>query len=301
MDLQRLCQTAQALVAKTKGILAADESSNTIRKRLAAVGVESTEESRRKWRSLLFSTATLGSYASGVILFDETIRQRADDGRSFVELLNFAGVIPGIKVDRGIQPLAQSPAEVASEGLDGLRERLLEYAGFGARFSKWRAVIRIAPGLPTAACISVNAHALGRFAALSQECGLVPIVEPEVLVDGDHSIERCFEASEATLRRVYQELYEQGVCLEGTLLKPSMVLSGKAAASRAPAAEVAAQTLRCFKRCVPAAVPGLVFLSGGQTDAEATGNLDAINKLGRIQGAPWELSFSFGRGRGRSR
>jgi fructose-bisphosphate aldolase, class I len=296
MDPLKLAQTASALVARGEGILAADESNKTIEKRLAEVGVESTEDNRRAWRELMFSTPGLGRYISGAILFDETIRQRASASKTMVELLNAEGILAGIKVDKGTVPLAGSEAELVTEGLDGLRARFDAYVGLGARFSKWRAVIKIGPGLPSRYCIHVNAHTLARFAALSQASGLVPIVEPEVLMDGGHDIGRCFEATEAMLHRLFVELFEQHVLLEGSLLKCSMVLSGKSAPSRAPAEEVAGETLRCLRRSVPAAVPGIVFLSGGQGDEEATVNLDAINQLARARGAPWQLGFSYGRG-----
>ena len=289
-----LATTAQAMVAPGKGILAADESTGTITKRLDSIGVASHEDNRRQWRQLLFTSADIGSWISGVILYDETIRQSTQDGRPFVRVLNDAGVIPGIKVDLGAKPLAGSRNEMVTEGLDGLRERLDEYRGLGARFTKWRAVITIGDDIPTNYCVHVNAHALGRYAALSQEAGLVPIVEPEVLMDGSHSIERCFQVTEATLERVFAELYSQRVSLEGMVLKPNMVLSGKDAANRARPDEVAEQTIRCFLRTVPAAVPGIAFLSGGQSDEEATVNLDAINR--RAQGLPWQLTFSYGRG-----
>ncbi|MEE9284596.1 MAG: class I fructose-bisphosphate aldolase [Dehalococcoidia bacterium] len=294
MSVQDLATTAQALVAKGKGILAADESTGTIEKRLKSVNVASTEESRRAWRQLLFTAPGIGQFISGVILFDETIRRRADNGTSLVEVLTSQGVIPGIKVDKGAKALAGSPQEMMTEGLDGLRERLAEYRELGAKFTKWRGVITIGSGIPTPYCIDVNAHALARFAALSQEAGLVPIVEPEVLMDGDHDIDRCFEATEATLHGVFAELIEQGVGLEGMLLKPNMVLSGKDAAQRAGPEEVADATIRCLRRSVPSAVPGVVFLSGGQSDDEATVNLDALNR--RAGDAPWQLSFSYGRG-----
>ena len=297
MNADQLAATARALVAPRKGILAADESTPTIQKRLASINVPSTAETRRDWRELLFTCPGIGETVSGVILFDETLRQEASDGRRLAEVLSSQGVLPGIKVDTGAKALAGSPDEKLTEGLDGLRDRLHEYRELGARFTKWRAVITIGPGLPSRYCIDVNAHALARFAALSQEAGLVPIVEPEVLMDGDHSIARCFEVTEATQRRVFEELAAQGVSLEGMLLKPNMVLSGKDAAVRADAAGVAAATLGCFRRTVPAAMPGVVFLSGGQGDEEATVNLDAINRLAQAQGgAPWQLSYSYGRG-----
>ena len=291
-----LAQTARALVALGKGILAADESTSTIKRRFESIGVANTEDNRRAYRELLFRTAEAAPYISGVILYDETIRQKAVDGTPLVKLLTDQGIHPGIKVDIGAKPLAGSPNEVVTEGLDGLRERLAEYKQLGAVFAKWRAVITIGQGIPTGYCIEANAHALARYASLVQEAGLVPIVEPEVLMDGDHSIERCEEVTTRTLRVVYRELASAHVVLEGTLLKPNMVLSGKDAKQRAPADEVAHRTVDVFKRTVPAAVPGIVFLSGGQSDDEATVNLDAINRYAAKAGAPWELSFSYGRG-----
>ncbi len=296
MDTRKLADTAQALVAPGKGILAADESSSTIKRRFDSIDAESTEENRRDYRELLFRTPDVEEYISGVILYDETIRQKGADGTPLVKVLADRGIIPGIKVDGGGKDLAGSPEEKITEGLDGLRERVEEYAELGARFTKWRAIITIGDGIPTDYCIKANAHALARFAALSQEGGLVPIVEPEVLMDGDHDIERCFEVTETTLREVYYQLGQQGVNLEGSLLKPNMVLSGKDAANRADADEVGRQTVACFRRTIPAAVPGIVFLSGGQGDDEATANLDAINRRAAEAGAPWELSFSYGRG-----
>jgi fructose-bisphosphate aldolase, class I len=291
-----LKETAQAMVAPGKGILAADESTGTITKRFASIGVESTETNRRDYRELLFRSEGFAEYVSGVILFDETIRQKGADGTPLIELLQDRGVIPGIKVDKGAKPLAGCPGETVTEGLDGLRDRLTEYRGIGARFTKWRAVIRIGDGIPSRTCIETNAHALARYAALSQEAGLVPIVEPEVLMDGDHSIERCFRVTEATLREVFHQLGHQRVWLEGMVLKPNMVLSGKSAPDRAGPEEVAGHTVTCFQRTVPAAVPGIAFLSGGQGDDEATENLDAINRYAAKVGAPWELTFSYGRG-----
>jgi fructose-bisphosphate aldolase class I len=297
MDTVQLTQTANILVARAKGLLAADESTGTMRKRLVAIGVEPNEDNRRAWRELLFTTPGLGRYISGAILFDETIRQRASTGKTMVEHLRAEGIVAGIKVDKGLVPLAGSEDESVTDGLDGLRARFDEYARLGARFSKWRAAIRIDElRLPSPYCLRVNAHALARFAALSQAAGLVPIVEPEVLMDGRHPIQRCFEVTEAIHKALYEELYEQGVFLEGSLLKPNMVLSGKDASPRASAGEVAEETLRCLRRGVPAAVPGVVFLSGGQGDDEATENLDAINRLALVRGAPWQLSFSYGRG-----
>ncbi len=292
MNLTELETTARALVAPGKGILAADESHGTIAKRFKSIGVEATEESRRTYREILFTAPGLGESISGVILFDETIRQQAADGTSFVEVLRRQGILPGIKVDKGVQPLAGFPGDKVTEGLDGLRERLAEYAQLGARFTKWRAVIAIGDGLPSRTCLATHAHLLARFAALSQEAGLVPVVEPEVLMDGSHTIARHFEVTEAALHEVFAALVEHRVRLEAMLLKPNMVLAGKECPEPASVAEVAEQTLRCLKRGVPAAVPGLVFLSGGQSDVLATEHLNALNQLGS---APWELSFSFGR------
>ena len=296
MDSQKLIDTAQALVVKSKGILAADESGGTIKRRFDSINVESTEDNRRDYREMLFRTEGVSDYISGVILFDETIKQNGADGTPIVKILLDRGIIPGIKVDKGTQALPGSPSELVTEGLDGLRARLEEYASLGAGFTKWRGVITIGEGIPTPYCIEANAHALARFAALSQEAGLVPIVEPEVLMDGDHSIDQCFEANEATLKEVFANLSRQGVMLEGALLKPSMVLSGNKAANRANPEEVAAKTIECFRRSVPAALPGIVFLSGGQSDEEATANRNAINERANEFGAPWALSFSYGRG-----
>ena len=296
MTTATLEQTAKALVAEGKGILAADESSPTIKKRFDSIGAESTEENRRDYRTMLFSTPGTAEFISGVILFDETIRQNAADGTPLVKMLQDAGIIPGIKVDKGAKPLAGHPEETVTEGLDGLRDRLAEYAGLGARFTKWRAVYRIGEDIPSAACLTANAHALARYAALAQEAGLVPIVEPEVLMDGDHDIEVCDVVTEEALRAVFNELAVQEVELEGMLLKPNMVISGKDCPEQAGHQEVAELTLQCLKRAVPAAVPGIVFLSGGQSDEDATLHLDAMNKLaGTSGGAPWRLSFSYGR------
>lgn len=292
MDYGRLESVARALVAKGKGILAADESTGTIKKRLASVGVESTEETRRQYRGLLFATAGVEAFISGVILFDETIRQSADDGTPFPRLLADRGIIPGIKVDTGAKDLAGFPGEKITEGLDGLRDRLAAYRDLGAGFAKWRAVITIGDGLPSRYCIDANAQALARYAALCQEAGLVPIVEPEVLMDGDHSIETCDEVTTVTLRQVFFELLEARVWLPGTLLKPNMVISGKEHARQAGVEEVAEKTVACLRRTVPAAVPGIVFLSGGQSPEEATAHLNAMNAMGPH---PWELSFSYGR------
>jgi fructose-bisphosphate aldolase class I len=285
-------ETARALVAPGKGILAADESDGTIKKRFDSIGIESTEDNRRAYRDLLFTTEGAADHISGVILYDETIRQSALDGTPFPELLESQGVIPGIKVDKGAKDLAHAPGEKITEGLDGLRERLADYASLGARFTKWRAVITIGAGIPSEYCLWTNAHALARYAALSQDAGLVPIVEPEVLMDGDHSIEASFDVTSRTLHTVFTELRDQRVHFEQMLLKPNMVLSGYDASSRAGVQEVAEQTIRCFRRHVPAAVPGIVFLSGGQTDEDATAHLNAMNAMGPH---PWELSFSYGR------
>jgi fructose-bisphosphate aldolase class I len=292
MDEHKLHETAQAIVAEGKGILAADESDSTIKKRFDSIGVESTEENRRAYRDLLFTTEGVEEYISGVILFDETIRQSSSDGTAFPKLLESKGVIPGIKVDKGAQPLALAEGETVTEGLDGLRGRLEEYRELGARFTKWRGVISIGQGIPSEYCLWTNAHALARYAALSQEAGLVPIVEPEVLMDGDHTIERSFEVTSRTLHAVFTELRDQRVHPEGILLKPNMVLSGYGSSEQASHEEVAAETIRCFKRHVPAAVPGIVFLSGGQSDEDATANLNAMNAMGAH---PWQLSFSYGR------
>ncbi len=289
-DLQTI---AKAIVAPGKGILAADESSPTIKKRFDSIGVESTEDNRRAYRQLLFTTPGISEFVSGVILFDETIRQSTDDGTPFVELLNEQGIIPGIKVDKGAKALAGAPAEKVTEGLDGLRDRLNEYYELGARFTKWRAVITIGDDIPSQYCIDANAHALGRYAALSQEAGLVPIVEPEVLMDGSHTIERCYEVTESTLLRVFEELNSQRVALEGALLKPNMVLSGKDCPQQAGPDEVAEATVRCFNKTVPTDLPGIVFLSGGQTNEVASANLNAMNAMDVTH--PWQLSFSYGR------
>jgi len=285
-------ETARAIVAPGKGILAADESSGTIKKRFDSINAESTETTRRDYRESLFRTAGAEDFISGVILFDETIRQDAADGTPLVKVLSDAGIIPGIKVDTGAKELAGASGEKVTEGLDGLRERLEEYRGLGAGFAKWRAVITIGDDIPSDYCIAANAHALARYAALCVEAGLVPIVEPEVLMDGGHTIERCYEVTERTLEQVFGELYAQRVPLEQTLLKPNMVLSGSTCSKQADVRAVAEATLHCFHRCVPAAVPGIVFLSGGQSDELATAHLNEMNKIG---GGPWELSFSYGR------
>ena len=295
MDKQRIVQTAQALVAEKKGILAADESGGTIKRRFDSINVESTEENRRNYREMLFRTAGVAEFISGVILFDETIRQDGADGTPMVKVLSDQGIIPGIKVDKGTVPLPESPDELITEGLDGLRDRLKEYAELGAGFTKWRGVIEISENTPTRYGASTNAHALARFAALSQEAGLVPIVEPEVLRDGDHDIDRCFEVTEKVLREVFDELAQQKVLLEGMLLKPSMVISGGSAAQRAEPEEVAERTIDCFKRVLPASVPGVVFLSGGEPDGSVTANLNALNQRAVQSDVPWQMSFSFGR------
>ena len=292
MDVQQLQSTAQALVAEGKGILAADESTGTIKKRLDSIGVESTEETRRAYRELLFTTEGAEEFISGVILYDETIRQSASDGTPFPEVLASKGIIPGIKVDTGAKPLALTDGETITEGLDGLRGRLEEYRGLGARFAKWRATYSIAADKPSEYCVWTNAHALARYAALCQEAGLVPIVEPEVLMERDHTIESSSKATGRVLQAVYTELHDQRIDLWGSLLKPNMVLSGYDAPNRAGADDVAEATLECFYRHVPAAVPGIVFLSGGQSDEDATAHLNAINARGPH---PWQLSFSYGR------
>lgn len=296
MNLQALSKIATALVAPRKGILAADESSNTIKKRFDSINVESTEENRKNYREMLFTTDKVSEFISGIILFDETMRQNGKDGSSLVSTITNTGIIPGIKVDKGAKPLAGAASETITEGLDGLRDRLHEYSELGAKFTKWRGVITIGDSIPTQYCIKTNAHALARFATLSQEADLVPIVEPEVLMDGAHDIDTCLSITELTLREVYYELGCQNVALEGTLLKPNMVLSGKEAAHRADTEEVAAKTLDCLMNTVPSSVPGIVFLSGGQSDDEATINLNSINKAAKNINAPWELSFSYGRG-----
>ncbi|TML96743.1 MAG: fructose-bisphosphate aldolase class I [Actinobacteria bacterium] len=292
MAAEELQEIARAIVADGKGILAADESSGTIKKRFDSIDVESTEETRRAYRELLFTTEGVEDYISGVILYDETIRQKASDGTPFSRLLQSKGIIPGIKVDTGAKPLAHAEGETVTEGLDGLRERLAEYHELGARFAKWRAVISIGEEIPSEYCIWVNAHALARYAALAQEAGLVPIVEPEVLMDGEHTIDRSFEVTSRTLHAVFTELRDQRVQPEGILLKPNMVLPGYESSSQVPDDEIANETVRCFLRHVPAAVPGVVFLSGGQSEEEATRRLNAMNAIGPH---PWKLSFSYGR------
>jgi fructose-bisphosphate aldolase class I len=287
-----LAETARALVADGKGILAADESSGTIKRRFDAIGVESTEENRRAYRDLLFTADGAEQWISGVILFDETIRQTSGDGTPFPKLLESRGIIPGIKVDQGAKPLALAPDETITEGLDGLRERFAEYRTLGARFAKWRAVYSIGDGRPSEYAVWTNAHALARYAALAQEAGLVPIVEPEVLMDGTHSLEQAYHVTARVQHAVFTELRDQRVELEGMLLKPNMVLAGYSGSEQAGVAEVAEATVRCLRHHVPAAVPGIVFLSGGQSDELATEHLDAINRLGP---QPWAISFSYGR------
>ncbi|MEA2935953.1 MAG: fructose-bisphosphate aldolase, class [Variibacter sp.] len=293
MNLAELNKVAQAMVAPGKGILAADESSGTIKKRFDVIGVESTADTRRDYRELLFrSTDAMKNHISGVILYDETIRQKTKDGTSLVRLIQDAGAIPGIKVDAGTKPLPFSPGEVITEGLDGLGERLQEYHKLGARFAKWRAVIDIGDGMPSYSCLITNAHALARYAALCQVNRIVPIVEPEVLMDGAHDAEQCEKITEWVLKTVYEQLYYQNVKLEGTVLKPNMVVPGKKSSKKASVEEVAERTVRVLKNCVPSSVPGIAFLSGGQSDEEATAHLDAINRIG---GLPWNVTFSYGR------
>ena len=292
MNPTELARIAGAMVAKGKGILAADESTGTIKKRFDSIRLESTEEHRRTYRDLLFSAPGAAESVSGVILYDETIRQKTKDGTPFPQYLTRQGIVPGIKVDLGAKPLAGFPGETITEGLDGLRERLIEYRALGARFAKWRGVIDIGEGIPSDFAIEANAHALARYAALCQENDIVPIVEPEVLMDGAHSIDRCAEVTERVLQRVFGELFEQRILLEGMVLKPNMVISGKKAANRAPPQTVAEATVRVLKRHVPPAVPGIAFLSGGQSPAEATLHLSLINQLGPL---PWSITFSYGR------
>ena len=293
MDSKELVRIANAMVAKGKGILAADESSGTIKKRFDAIGVESTEANRRDYREMLFRTQpAMKNNISGVILYDETIRQKAKDGTPLVQLITEAGAIPGIKVDKGTTALPFSPGEVITEGLDGLGERLDEYRKLGARFAKWRAVIDIAPGIPTRAGITTNTHALARYAAICQQHDIVPIVEPEILMDGGHDIDTCAQITERVIKTVFRDLYYQRVMLEGIVLKPNMAISGKKAANRAGPQEVAEKTIRVLKNCVPPAVAGIAFLSGGQSDEEATDHLNLINQLGPL---PWPVTFSYGR------
>ncbi|HEV7411851.1 MAG TPA: class I fructose-bisphosphate aldolase [Bradyrhizobium sp.] len=293
MNLAELNRIANAMVVPGKGILAADESSGTIKKRFDAIRVESTEDNRRDYREMLFrSKEAMSKYISGVILYDETIWQKAKDGTPLVKLIEQAGAIPGIKVDEGTQPLPNCPGELITVGLDKLAERLKKYYDQGARFAKWRAVIDIGAGIPTMTAISVNAHALARYAALCQQAQIVPIVEPEVLMDGDHDIDRCYDVTQRVLNKTFQELRVQRVALEGMILKPNMAVSGKRSGKQAGVEEVAEKTIRLLKSCVPAAVPGIAFLSGGQSDEEATAHLDAMNRIGNL---PWKLTFSYGR------
>jgi fructose-bisphosphate aldolase class I len=293
MNLAELNKIARAMVAPGKGLLAADESSGTIKKRFDAIKVESTEDNRRDYRELLFRcTEAMKNYISGVILYDETIWQKAKDGTPLVKLIEQSGTIPGIKVDEGTKPLPECPGELITIGLDKLADRLTKYYEQGARFAKWRAVIDIGAGIPTWNCVHANAQALARYAALCQAAQIVPIVEPEVLMDGDHDIDRCYHVTEWTLKEVFQELYFARVALEGMILKPNMAIAGKKSSKKASVEEVAEKTVRLLKNCVPAAVPGIAFLSGGQSDEEATAHLDAMNKIG---GLPWKLSFSYGR------
>jgi len=293
MNLAELNKIAKGMVAPGKGILAADESSGTIKKRFDAIGVESTEDNRRDYRELMFrSKEAMSKHISGVILYDETIRQKAKDGTPLVKIIEAAGSIPGIKVDKGPKPQPFCPGEVVTEGLDGLGERLAEYRKLGARFAKWRGVYDIGQGIPSYANISANGHALARYAALCQENDIVPIVEPEVLMDGGHDIDTCYQVTEFVLKETFQQLYYQRIALEGMVLKPNMVVPGKKSGKKASVQEVAEKTVKLLKACVPGAVPGIAFLSGGQSDEEATAHLDAMNKIG---GLPWALTFSYGR------
>jgi fructose-bisphosphate aldolase class I len=293
MNLTELNRVAEHMVAPGRGILAADESSGTIKKRFDAISVENTENNRRDYREMMFRTGeAMSKYISGVILYDETIRQNAKDGTPLVKLITAAGAVPGIKVDAGAKPLPFCPGETVTEGLDGLRERLIEYRKLGAKFAKWRAVIDVGSGIPSYTCIKANAHALARYAALCQEQEIVPIVEPEVLMDGDHDIDRCFSVTEWALKATFEELYYNRVALEGIVLKPNMAVPGKKSSKKASVEEVAEKTVRLLKACVPGAVPGIAFLSGGQSDEDATAHLDAMNKLGPL---PWKLTFSYGR------
>jgi fructose-bisphosphate aldolase, class I len=293
MNLTELNRVAEHMVAPGRGILAADESSGTIKKRFDAISVENTENNRRDYREMMFrTTEAMSKYISGVILYDETIRQNAKDGTPLVKLITAAGALPGIKVDAGAKPLPFCPGETVTEGLDGLRERLIEYRKLGAKFAKWRAVIDVGAGIPSYTCIKANAHALARYAALCQEQEIVPIVEPEVLMDGDHDIDRCYSASEWALKATFEELYYNRVALEGIVLKPNMAVPGKKSSKKASVEEVAEKTVRLLKACVPGAVAGIAFLSGGQSDEDATAHLDAMNKLGPL---PWKLTFSYGR------
>jgi fructose-bisphosphate aldolase class I len=292
MDNASLKKTAAQMVAKGRGIIAADESAGTCQKRFDAVGVPCTEENRRAYRQTILSAEGLEEFISGVILYDETIRQDTDKSERFPDVLAKKGILPGIKVDMGAKELALHPGEKVTDGLDGLRERLADYNTYGAKFAKWRAVITIGQGIPTDACIHANAHAMARYAALCQEADIVPIVEPEVLIEGDHSIEMCYEVTEKTLQRTFEELAGQDVLLEGTILKASMVIAGKKATQQSSVEEVAKETVRCLTENVPSSLAGVVFLSGGQGDEQATANLNAMNKMGKH---PWPLSFSYAR------
>ncbi len=292
MSIEQLADIAQAMMAPGKGIIAIDESTTTCKKRFDGVGIECTEENRRAYRELLLTAPKLSEHISGAILFDETLRQSTKDGVPFAKVMMDNGILPGIKVDKGTVALAGYPGELVTEGLDGLRDRLKEYAKLGAKFAKWRAVITIGEDMPSGTCIEANCHALARYAALCQEQGIVPMVEPEVLMDGNHDIDVCHEVTEVTLRSLFASLYEQNVMLEGTILKASMVVSGKDCPEQADVDEVAEATVRCLKSTVPATLPGIVFLSGGQSDEAATAHLDAMNRLGTH---PWPLSFSYGR------
>ena len=292
MSIETLAETALAMVAPGKGIIAIDESTATIKKRFDSVGVENTEENRRAYREMLLTAPNLGQHVSGAILFDETLRQKTKDGVPFTKVMMDNGIIPGIKVDKGTHALAGFPGEVVTEGLDGLRERLKEYYELGARFAKWRAVINISEDAPSQTAIDANAHALARYASLCQEQGLVPMVEPEVIMDGDHDLDECYDVTEATLISLFSALREQGVMIEGTILKASMVISGTECADQADVEEVAAATLHCLRSTVPATLPGIVFLSGGQSDEKATAHLNAMNQMGE---QPWPLTFSYGR------
>jgi fructose-bisphosphate aldolase class I len=292
MSIADLEKIAQKMVAPGKGILAADESSGTIKKRFDAIGVESTETSRRDYRELMFRTSAMKEFVSGVILYDETIWQDAADGTPLVKIIADAGAVPGIKVDEGTEALPGSPKELITKGLDGLSKRLPKYFERGARFAKWRAVIDIGAGIPTYNCVHANAHALARYAALCQQANIVPIVEPEVLMDGEHDVDTCYDVTEWVLKETFSELYKAEVALEGIVLKPNMAIAGKKSAKKASVQEVAEKTVKMLKNCVPPAVPGIAFLSGGQSDEEATAHLDAMNKLGPL---PWKLTFSYGR------
>ncbi|MEY3358751.1 MAG: hypothetical protein RI923_11 [Pseudomonadota bacterium] len=294
MSIDQLPEIAQAMVARGKGIIAIDESNATIKKRFDTVGVENTEENRRAYREMLLTTPGLGEHISGAILYDETLRQKTKDGVPFTQVMMDNGILPGIKVDKGTTPLAGFPGEVVTDGLDGLRERLNEYAGLGAKFAKWRAVINIniEDGMPSDTCIEANAHALARYAALCQEAGIVPMVEPEVIMDGEHDIDDCFVVTEKVLRALFNALYQHNVMLEGTILKASMVIPGKDCPDQASVEDVADYTVQCLKSAVPAALPGIVFLSGGQSDEDATAHLNEMNKTENL---PWPLSFSYGR------